>query len=946
MQSLAPCRHRTVLRGAACAAALALLCVAPALSQKPPSQAGGARTSQRATGDVGAKLVTIVEGISEYALPNGLRVLLFPDQSKPTVTVNITYLVGSRHEGYGETGMAHLLEHLVFKGSTKHPNIPQELTVRGSRPNGTTWYERTNYFETVPATESNLDWALDLEADRMVNSFIAKKDLESEFSVVRNELEAGENNPFATLFLRTMQTAYLWHGYGRSTIGTRSDIEGVPIERLQAFYRRYYQPDNAVLVVAGKFDPDKTLRLIEDKLGRIPKPVRSLEKGNLLFSSYTVEPTQDGEREVTTRRVGDAQLLMMAYHVPAGSHSDYAAVDVLTRVLGDSPSGRLYKALVDTKIAASTGAFSLQLRDPSVLIAQAQLRLNQSIDSARAAMARALDDAGRSAFTSEEVDRAKTQILKNVELLLNNSEQVGFALTNWAAMGDWRLLFLHRDRVEKVTPADVQRVAGVYLKPSNRTVGRFIPTQTPDRAEVPATPSVAAMVGNYTGRAAVAAGEAFDPSPKNIDARAQRVRLANGAHVTLLPKETRGDRVLAQVVERHGTEKALFGKTAVAQLTRDMLSRGTTALTREQVKDSLDKLKARVFFGGATNSVVANLETTRPNLIPALELVAQQLRSPRLDAGEFEKLKQEQLAQLEQFKSEPQFVGSVALTRRLDPYPKGHVLYAATPDEQIADITAVTLDEIKQFHRDFYGASHADVAAIGDFAADSVRAAAERLFGSWRGPQPFERVVRTFMRTDAAADVLQTPDKANAFFAAGQNLAVRDDDPDYAALALANWMIGGGFLNSRLATRLRQKEGISYGVGSSLQAQALDRSGTFRAFAIYAPQNADRLLAAFREELDRVRNDGFTAQEVEAAKPGYLQQRLQSRANDNELVSILVARRFAGRTLTYDDELERRIQALTPEQINATVRKHIDPSQIVLVRAGDFAKNPPVKPTP
>src|SRR5688500_18636304 len=165
MQSLAR-RHRTVLRGAACAAALALLCAASALGQHPQPQAAGARISQRATGDVGVKLVTIVEGISEYALPNGLRVLLFPDQSKPTVTVNITYLVGSRHEGYGETGMAHLLEHLVFKGSTKHPNIPQELTAHGTRPNGSTWYDRTNYFETFAASDENLEWALDLEADR------------------------------------------------------------------------------------------------------------------------------------------------------------------------------------------------------------------------------------------------------------------------------------------------------------------------------------------------------------------------------------------------------------------------------------------------------------------------------------------------------------------------------------------------------------------------------------------------------------------------------------------------------------------------------------------------------------------------------------------------------------------------------------------------------------
>ncbi len=187
-----------------------------------------------------------VEGITEYLLEdNGLRILLFPDASKPTITVNVTYLVGSRHEAYGETGMAHLLEHLVFKGTPNHPNIPQELTEHGARPNGTTWYDRTNYFETFSATEENLRWALDMEADRMVNSFIAAKDLESEMTVVRNEFERGENSPSRVLQERVLSTAYLWHNYGKSTIGARADLENVPIERLQAFYRRNFQPDNA-----------------------------------------------------------------------------------------------------------------------------------------------------------------------------------------------------------------------------------------------------------------------------------------------------------------------------------------------------------------------------------------------------------------------------------------------------------------------------------------------------------------------------------------------------------------------------------------------------------------------------------------------------------------------------------------------------------------------------
>src|SRR5688572_22465667 len=234
--------------------------------------------------------VTSVEGITEYKLANGLRVLLFPDPSKQTITVNMTYLVGSRHENYGETGMAHLLEHLVFKGTPRHPDIPTELTSHGSRPNGTTSWDRTNYFETFNATEENLRWALDLEADRMVNSFIAKKDLDSEMTVVRNEFEMGENSPFRVLLQRVMSTAYLWHNYGKSTIGSRADLENVPIDRLQAFYKNYYQPDNAVLLVAGKIEETSTLQLVNEYFGKIPRPSRKIQH------TYTLDPLQDGER--------------------------------------------------------------------------------------------------------------------------------------------------------------------------------------------------------------------------------------------------------------------------------------------------------------------------------------------------------------------------------------------------------------------------------------------------------------------------------------------------------------------------------------------------------------------------------------------------------------------------------------------------------------------------
>jgi len=910
------------------------------------AQAEPAARKTSAVPAVHATKLTTVEGITEYSLPNGLHVLLFPDQSKPTVTVNVTYLVGSRHEGYGEGGMAHLLEHMLFKGSKHHTNIPQELTDHGSRPNGTTLFDRTNYFETVPATDANLQWALDLESDRMVNSFIAKKDLESEFSVVRNEFELGENNPFLVSLQRTMAAAYRTHAYGKWPAGSKADIENVPIERLQVFYRKYYQPDNAVLVVAGKFDPDRTLGLIEKKFGAIPRPSRSLDKGTLLFATYTVEPVQDGERFVTTRRVGDAQMLMAGYHVPAGAHPDFAVVSVLQHILSNNPSGRLYKALIDTKLAGTVDGNAFQLREPSLLLVWAEVRKEQSIDSARAAMERALDATARSTFSAEEVDRAKTDLLKDVELELNDSEQIGYQLSEWAAMGDWRLLFLNRDRIAKVTPADVQRVASTYLKPSNRTVAVYLPTDAPDRAEVPALSNAAAMVADYKGKAAVQAGEAFDASPPNIDARTTHAVLPNGAQLTLLPKQTRGNQVVAQIVLRVGTEQSLTGKVTAAQLAAGMLSRGTTALTRQQVKDSLDKLKAQVTIAPGGNNVVTTIETVRDNFLPVLELVAQELRHPRFDSAEFEKLKQENITQQEQVKSEPIVVSQLTLLRKLMNKPKGNPLYVPTPDESVAELTAATLADARSFHQQFYGASSADIAVVGDVDPVAVTAAATRLFGDWKNPQPFARIVRTYAPQDSTSIVIETPDKANAAFFAGQRLQLRDDQPDFAAMEIANFIIGGGLLNSRLVTRLRQKEGISYAAQSVLQVQSLDAYGFFLAVAIYAPQNVDRVLRAFREEMDRVRTEGFTAQEVDAAKSGYLQLRSQTRANDRELVGVLVGRRFAGRTMAYDTEFENRVRALTPEQVNAVAKKYLDPARVIAVRGGDFKGHPPEKATP
>lgn len=918
---------------------LALVIVATATLSAPVARqialaAGGSQQSATALPN-GIVRVTSVEGITEFRLANGLRVLLFPDQTKQTITVNMTYLVGSGYENYGETGMAHLLEHMVFKGTPKHPNIPQELTEHGARPNGSTSFDRTNYFETFAATDVNLEWALDLESDRMINSYIARKALDSEFSVVRNEFESGENSPFRVIIDKGLASAYQWHNYGKTTIGARSDIENVDIDRLQAYYHLYYQPDNTVLMVAGKFDEAKTLNLVDKYFSPIPRPTRSLPK------VYTVEPTQDGERSVTVRRVGDIQIAATFYHVPAGSHPDFAAIDILGEIVGsNSPSGRLYKALVETKKATQVLNFSFQQREPGISIFGAVVGKDVALEPARDGLLQVVESFSDNPPTKEEVERARGSLMKNIDLALNSSENIGLEMSEWAAMGDWRLFFLHRDRLKKVTPEDVQRVAAKYLKPANRTLGIFVPTVKPERSEIPAPPDVAAMLKDYKGEAAVAAGEAFDPAPANIEAKTTR-STAGSLKVALLPKKTRGNGVFAAMTLRFGDEKSLMNRSTASEMAGAMLMRGTSNHTRQQLQDELDKLKARVFvFGGATQAGVS-IETTRDNLPAVLRLVAEVLREPVFPANEFDLLKQERITGMESQRSEPQAIGRIALSRHMNPYPKGDVRYVSTLDESIADLKATTVEDAKKFYSDFYGGSNGEFAVVGDFDDKEVAKLANELFGNWKSPRPFARVEGKFNDVAPLLQAFQTPDKANAFFVAGLNVKMRDDDPDYPAMILGNYMLGGGFLNSRLATRLRQKEGLSYGVGSNFGASPLDQTGTFQAFAIYAPQNVARLEAAFNEEIARALKDGFTAEEVAAAKSGYLQGRQVNRSQDNVLSRTLGSYLFLGRTLAWDAEFEKKVAALTPEQVAAALRRHLDPSKLTIIKAGDFEKNPP-----
>jgi zinc protease len=876
----------------------------------------------------GVTKVQSVEGITEYRLTNGLQLLLIPDDAKPTTTVNMTYRVGSRHENYGETGMAHLLEHLLFKGTPANRNVLAEFAKRGLAANGSTWFDRTNYFASFATNDDNLKWYLSWQADAMVNSFIARKDLDTEMTVVRNEMEMGENNPERILFEKTLATMYQWHNYGKNTIGARTDVENVDIPRLQAFYRQYYQPDNATLIVAGKFDPTKVLGWVAQSFGKLKKPSRKLP------TQYTLDPVQDGERSVTLRRVGGVPLLMAAYHVPAAAHPDFAAIEVLNQVLGDTPSGRLHKRLTAKQLVAGTYAFSQGLAEPGFVIFGAQLAPGGDADKARNELLATVESIAKEPITEEELKRAQAQWLKAWEQAFTNPETVGVSLSESVAQGDWRLFFLLRDRVRDLKLADVQRVAVERLLPSNRTLGTYLPVDVPARAPVPRKPDVAAELKSFKPQAAATAVQAFDATPTNIDRLTQRIEIG-GLKVAVLPKGARGGAVNAVLTLRFGDEKTLFGQGELPEFVAAMLDKGTATLSRQQIQDKLDALRTEMRISGAGGVVTVSLTSRRETLPDAIALVGEVLRNPSFPPEVLDELKRAALADIEQQRKEPDALADNAVSRAMNPYPRGDVRYTSSFDEMVADINAVTVDQLRAFHKRFYSAARSEFGAAGDMDVAEVRSALDKSLGGWAGGEPYTRVPRPIAPVKPQRLQLAAPDKQNATLLMRQSVPLHDLDADYPALSMANYLLGTGG-QSRLWTRIRESEGLSYDVRTGISWNSHEPHSMLQGSAIFAPQNLAKVEAAFREELARALKDGFTVQELNEGKRGLLAFRRLSRAQDRNLAAALAANLDLNRTFEVSARVDDALGKLTLEQVNAALRKYVKPESFVTAVSGDF----------
>lgn len=885
------------------------------------------------------ELVEKFRGIEQYRLKsNGMTILLAPDRSSPVFTFMVVYHVGSRNEAPGNTGSAHLLEHMIFNKSTEnfgrargHKTFQEVLYEAGAdagSSNMTTWYDRMNGYSTLPSDK--LELAMRIEADRLQRGLILDSERQSEMSVVRNELEIGENNPFQALFKATVAASIQAHPYHWSTIGYRSDIEGVSTEKLKEHYKTYFWPNNAEAILVGDFDTERALATFDREFGGFKRSPHEIPK------VITVEPPQEGERRVVVRRPGTVGLVMIGYIRPGAMHADFIALEVLSNILADGVNSRLYRALVDKGLASNVNSLNFTLQDPYPLLVNATLAPGKKHEEVEAAIKAAIAELVDKGVTEAEVRRAQQQIEVSVVRARDGTYNFARNLGEYVASVSWKKFLTYVDEIKAVKAADVQRVAARYLAGDQATVGWFIPGAAPKRPEmanvVPTTLPAA------TPEPAVAARTAAPTQKRTFAERTVRKVLRNGIILDVM--ETRAVPTVAiRGIAVAGETTAPAGKPALPALAAKMLQRGTTSRTKEQIGALLDDVGATRSYATSLTETSLSVNGMARDLPLLLEVIADELKNPAFGAEELAKAKKE----LETDYLRASDNTSTRALERLSQlvYPKEHPYYSHDSRDRIASIAAIAEADLREFHRARYTGAGIILAIAGDVDAARTVAMVEKALGDLpRGERAsFAKLPRTAAPDKAAREAVTMRGKANMNLVFGTASGLRRKDPDYEAALIANAALGQTALSSRLGRRVRDTEGLTYQIYSRYgYSDELD--GLWFANVNVAPQNLAKAMKSTREVIDLYAREGANDAEVEAQKSffaGNYQVNLGSNAG---IATALVTAEKFGFGPRYLDEYPARIRAVTAAQANAAMRKYFRADRLHAIVAGDLDKLP------
>ena len=881
--------------------------------------------------------------IDEYTLQsNGLQVLLMPEHSSPTLTFMVTYRVGSRNEVTGTTGATHLLEHLMFKGSKNHTrekgnNVDQLLERTGARYNATTWLDRTNYYANLGS--EHLATVMGMEADRMRNLLLREEDRKPEMTVVRNEFERGENSPIQALYKEIYQTAFVAHPYHHSTIGHRSDIEKVSIEKLRAFYDTYYWPNNATITIIGDFEPAKALELVKKSFGvypRSPKPIPDM---------YTEEPEQNGARRTLVKRPGQLGVVAVAHKVPAATHPDFAAVQLMSAILADGKNSRMYKAITNKNLSTGVEGEMGIFHDPSLHIVFAPLAPGAKHDEVEAIIVQEIERLKKDGVTETELKAAAAKTAADAAFKLDGSFGIAGNINEYIAAGDWTLFYNLDEAAKKVTVADIQRVAQKYLLEDSSTTGWFVPTgagAAPPTASAKAGLQDTLSDGPYYYRdprlnagmqptmaaAKDASGGASVERSSKVAPNAKRSKVA-GVDVIAYPTGVK-DVVTLRASLPAGRALGAQGNPAIPVLTGMLLDQGTKTQDKFAIAEKLESVGAAISFRVGTDVLDISARSLKKDAPLVLGLIAEQLRTPAFSPEEFAKAQKQMAGGIKRSLENTDFRAADAFSRAV--YPQGHPNRSVAPDDMLVAIESAKLEDVLAFHQAHYGPSGMTLVVVGDLDLPAMQGEIERAFGGWTGGKAVVRAAQPAAPTVAATQIVQMPGKTSVSVVMGQASRLRYQDPDYQALRLATAILGSGF-TGRLMANVRDKEGLTYGVGAGM-GNDMFNDGDWRISATFAPNLLDKGIASTQRQLKLWYEAGATAAEISARKSNLIGEFKVNLATTGGMAGALLGAVNRGFDLSWLDEYPAKVNALSNEQVNAAIKKYLKPETMVLVKAG------------
>jgi zinc protease len=918
----------------------------------------------------GVEFVAEEEGVREFRLANGLKLLLVENRVAPVATFMVLYRVGSRNEAVGYTGATHLLEHMLFKGTptfnkARGTQVAATLQRIGADYNATTWYDRTNYFETVPSDA--LELAVHLEADRMRNSFIADEDRRSEMTVVRNELERGQNEPMLVLDEAVYAAAFREHPYHHPTIGWRSDVENVPTARLKEFYDTFYHPNNATAIVVGDFDEARALELVNGYFGAFPASSSPIPE------VYTDEPRQQGERRLLVRRAGELPLVQVAFRTPAAlgqdavlSNAELAAraasppeqndiypLAVLSALLTNGVTSRLYQSLVESELAVSVDARVDQFRDPGLFNVYATAAPSVEPQRVEEAIHRELARTSTE-LKAEEVEKAKRQIAAHVAYERDGTHNVAMQMSEAEAVADWRFFNTYSKRIERVTADDVRRVAAEYFQEDARTVGHFIPKADNGGDNGDGTSSNGSS-SNYLKPALKPHGNKFHHDPQlnhddsqvshddsqvkesgggaGVSSRVVREELETGA-VLLVLENAATPTVALRGSLRAGSYFEPRAKPGLARITAEMLKRGTLRRGKLELAGALEEVGADIEFDADVFAVQISARSLSRDFAALAATLAEMLREPSFPADELEKLKQQTIAAIRQQQADTAWRAYERLTQTL--FDEENPFYTHAGERLVESVGSMTVEDVRGFYEKFYGGRSLIISVAGGVRADAARRVLREALEGFRGPEGVEvSVADPATPTGARREVVLVRDKANVDVLLGTAAPLRRDASDYYAAVLANRALGESTLSSRLGLRVRDAEGLTYGIASRFRAPTLAAGPWYIAVSVN-PSNVERAIASALGVLREYVEHGIGVEELTDEKSSAVGSFKVSLSTNAGLASALWNAEFYKLGLDYVERYPELVRAVTIEEVNAAIRKYFRPEQLTIVIAGDM----------